>query len=144
MFKLIFIFVTMCFVGCGKSPFLKEPLATGAIKAESIETNVRIFDSEKKIEVKWLTKKNSFDEAQALVFLYSNDKLYDPEESEDISFYLWMESMGHGSSPIFVKRLDKGIYSLSEIYFSMPGDWQLKIDFKKNNKTIVFDYFLNE
>ncbi len=144
MNKFIFIFIVLSIFGCGKSPFLKQPLASGVTKVESIEANIRSIDSEKKIEVKWLTKKNSFEEAQALGFFYLNDKLFDPVDSEDISFYLWMESMGHGSSPIVIKRIDKGIYSLSEIYFSMPGDWQLKIDFKKSNKTIVFDYFLNE
>jgi len=39
---------------------------------------------------------------------------------------LWMPSMGHGSSPTEVNRLDTGTYRASNVFFIMPGEWDLR------------------
>jgi hypothetical protein len=39
---------------------------------------------------------------------------------------LWMPSMGHGSTPVEVQRLDVGTYRASEVFFVMPGEWEIK------------------
>lgn len=50
--------------------------------------------------------------------------------------FLWMPSMGHGSSPIEVTSVSTGIYQLKEIYFTMPGDWTLNLQLKNGNQVI--------
>ena len=42
------------------------------------------------------------------------------------SVVLWMPSMGHGSSPASVQRLDVGTYRAFNLFFVMPGIWQIK------------------
>ena len=43
---------------------------------------------------------------------------------------LWMPSMGHGSSPTTVTELDTGTYRVSDVYFIMPGNWEIKFQLK--------------
>lgn len=51
------------------------------------------------------------------------------------SLLLWMPSMGHGSSPIVVTKLDVGTYRASEVFFTMGGEWDLHFQIK-NGKTV--------
>lgn len=43
---------------------------------------------------------------------------------------LWMPSMGHGSTPTAVTRLDVGTYRASNVFFIMPGEWEIKFQVK--------------
>ena len=52
----------------------------------------------------------------------------------DVSVFLWMPSMGHGSSPVTVNRIDMETYRVFDVFFSMPGDWEIYIQVKKNNE----------
>lgn len=49
---------------------------------------------------------------------------------------LWMPSMGHGSSPTSVQRIDTGIYRATKVYFVMPGPWELKFQFKNTESRV--------
>lgn len=49
---------------------------------------------------------------------------------------LWMPSMGHGSSPTTVTRLESGTYRASRVYFVMPGAWDLRFQNKSGNSVI--------
>ena len=40
---------------------------------------------------------------------------------------VWMPSMGHGSAPTQVTRKTSGVYDVTNVYFSMPGQWQIVI-----------------
>lgn len=53
------------------------------------------------------------------------------------SLILWMSSMGHGSTPTQTSRVDVGTYRASNVFFIMPGDWQLKFQIK--NGTEILD-----
>lgn len=43
---------------------------------------------------------------------------------------LLMPSMGHGSSPTTVTALDIGTYRADNVFFIMPGDWQVRFQIK--------------
>ncbi|MFZ4404342.1 MAG: hypothetical protein ACOYOK_09605 [Pseudobdellovibrionaceae bacterium] len=47
---------------------------------------------------------------------------------------LWMPSMGHGSTPTEVERLDVGTYRVKKVFFVMPGDWDLQFFIKENSE----------
>lgn len=53
-----------------------------------------------------------------------------------LSVVLWMPSMGHGSSPVTIEKLDTGVYRVRRVYFIMPGEWEVRA-FLKNNTTLV-------
>lgn len=46
---------------------------------------------------------------------------------------LWMPSMGHGSAPTQTTRLDVGTYRASNVFFIMPGDWEIRFSVKDEN-----------
>lgn len=40
---------------------------------------------------------------------------------------LWMPGMNHGSTPTEVDRLGPGLYRVREVYFIMPGAWEIRL-----------------
>ncbi|MBK8203587.1 MAG: hypothetical protein IPK68_15090 [Bdellovibrionales bacterium] len=46
---------------------------------------------------------------------------------------LWMSSMGHGSSSTTVEKVDTGSYRAKNVFFIMPGEWELKFQVKDGN-----------
>jgi hypothetical protein len=53
-----------------------------------------------------------------------------------VGLVLWMPSMGHGSSPTRVDRVDVGTYRASDVFFIMPGEWDLRFQFSEDNQVI--------
>lgn len=69
--------------------------------------------------------------AGSLVFKVYRGNVYDdsPVETDFASrptVVLWMPSMGHGSSPTEVHRLDVGTYRATNVFFIMPGEWEIR------------------
>lgn len=52
----------------------------------------------------------------------------------DWSVILWMPSMGHGSTPTRVERLDVGSFRVSSVFFIMPGDWEIRFQLKEGGQ----------
>lgn len=125
---------------CGKSPLLKEKISS-AQKVESMEADRFFKTTNHQIKLIWSTPRSTFEEGKAIIILLKSGN---PTalENEQLDAYLWMKSMGHGSSPIVIRNLGNGIYELSEIYFTMPGDWQLHLAIKNGN-TIIDDIEYN-
>ena len=46
---------------------------------------------------------------------------------QSIEVELVMPSMGHGSAPVHVERLDKQHFEVSEAYFPMEGEWMIVV-----------------
>lgn len=51
-----------------------------------------------------------------------------------MSVVLWMPSMGHGSSPVAVERLDVGTYRAKDVFFVMKGEWEIRFQLKDGNE----------
>ncbi len=134
MLKNIIVICAFLFTSCGKSPLLKEKVGN-IQKTESLETDRFFKTTNQQVKLLWLTSRSTTEEGKAIIILYKNGT---PTilENYQLDAYLWMKSMGHGSSPIVVKNLGDGIYELSEIYFTMAGDWQLHLTLKNGNNQI--------
>lgn len=65
----------------------------------------------------------------------------DLESTPDV--LLWMPSMGHGSSPTVVTPLGGGLYRATDVFFIMPGEWQIKFQLKATDKTVSDEAILN-
>lgn len=62
----------------------------------------------------------------------------------NLKVYLWMPSMGHGSSPTKIEKVAPGLYRISSLEFIMKGDWELRVEIlvkDQSNKEIVRDQF---
>lgn len=53
-----------------------------------------------------------------------------------VEVILWMPSMGHGSSPVVVNSIDQKKWLASEVFFIMPGDWEIRFQLKRNEEVI--------
>ena len=130
----LLIFIVLTLTSCGKSPLLKElSKETGNIQA--MESTRSFNTTSQSIQLNWITGINTNEEGKAIIILTKNGAFYD-DRNYSLGAYLWMKSMGHGSSPIVVTKLTNGVYQLSELYFSMTGDWQLHLTLNKNNSIV--------
>lgn len=74
-----------------------------------------------------------------LKFFKYNEKTHFPEMvqiTNTVLVKLWMPSMGHGSRPVKVTELENGIYSVENVSFIMPGDWDIEINILQNSQVI--------
>lgn len=65
---------------------------------------------------------------------------------------LFMPSMGHGSRPTQVTRSQEGaeaaaqeVYKVTQVYFTMPGEWEIQVELLHGKKRVdraVFKYEL--
>lgn len=69
--------------------------------------------------------------------LGSDNQLVPQTPPASLTVVLWMPSMGHGSSPVSITALSTGLYRVSNVWFSMPGEWLIQVKFK--NQTAVLD-----
>lgn len=44
--------------------------------------------------------------------------------------------MGHGSTPTQILKVDTGSYRANNVYFVMPGDWELKFQIKEGSSVL--------
>lgn len=59
-----------------------------------------------------------------------------PVAPNEFSILLWMPSMGHGSVPVKVEPQSPTRYRVHNVFFIMPGDWEVRIYLKEQNSTV--------
>jgi hypothetical protein len=85
-------------------------------KASSSESGVLVFKS---------YRLNVFDQTPIEVDLQSKPNVV-----------LWMPSMGHGSTPTETSRMDQGTYQSKNVFFIMPGEWEMRFQIKNDTEVI--------
>lgn len=79
------------------------------------------------------------EEAGSFLFRLSRDLPDGGREPVDLAplkVVLWMPSMGHGSSPTTVQRLGPGSYRASSVFFSMPGEWEIRFQLREGQNVV--------
>lgn len=135
MKSLFFIFLFLT-ISCGKSPFEKDTSSendqslgefSSYITVSSSEDRSSRSDDNKNLKYKlngvWEVGPNLEDENKLLFVILGENG----ERVSDLNLhiYIWMPTMGHGSFPISVVEIADGIYEFSEIFFTMPGLWDI-------------------
>ncbi len=133
IFRFLF-FIAPSLVTAGESPkcelYFKKVQACGQIewvvKPKKVEIPTPKDQAEFKIQ---FFKKNRTHEKYTL--------------AETIRVKLFMPSMGHGSQPTSVSQETDdqghpipGSYRVKDVLFSMPGDWEIRVELKKHDKVI--------
>ncbi|MES2767598.1 MAG: serine protease spb1 [Bdellovibrionota bacterium] len=57
-------------------------------------------------------------------------------ESATLEVILWMPSMGHGSSPTSVQKVNSSTFDVSNVYFIMDGDWEIRFVLKNGSQVL--------
>ncbi|WP_413287973.1 FixH family protein [Bdellovibrio sp. HCB337] len=83
-------------------------------------------------------KKPTETDAGSFVLEFHGD--LDPSQFVDLivplHVVLWMPSMGHGSSPVTIDHLGMGQYRVSKVFFSMRGEWEIRIQLKRGDAVV--------
>lgn len=82
-------------------------------------------------QITWLKTPSSTDAAEFTLELSGDTALFD-----DVSILLWMRSMGHGSAPVKIQKISATQYHVTNVYFIMPGDWDVRLTLKKAGQNI--------
>lgn len=64
-----------------------------------------------------------------------DQSMFPVDPPHELDFVLWMPSMGHGSSPASLAKVDIGSYRITDVYFVMRGEWELIFRLKNGEQT---------
>jgi hypothetical protein len=124
-----FALISLMFVmsSCGDSLFSESQVRKMPRGLEGIEGELEFLQSNLSLEIIWRKGPLVLEESNLIVVLKANDELKSLEKF-NLKAKLWMPSMGHGSYPIMVKNLGNGVFDLSEVFFSMEGNWDFQFE----------------
>ena len=114
--------VLFLLIGCGESPFLNDE---GELRdVQAVESELYLKESEVSVNAFWQDGPYVGDESTILIILQGRNGM---TYKEEISFgiKLWMPGMGHGSFPVTLEKIADGIFLASEVFFTMPGYWDI-------------------
>jgi hypothetical protein len=132
-----------CLAGCARPEYLSNDshLTADAEKTQT-STAATLNKSGLHLSLKWKEMQKDDDSMGAFWLQIWRPNLADQspvpvDTADEVQVHLLMPSMGHGSSPVHVQRIDVGTYLVEDVYFSMPGDWAIQVQLK--NATGVSD-----
>ena len=130
LFKILSI--SLILVGCIQPKYApKEELNPNA---EIKSCPHKLSSSGKCVSLDWEVLPTEEDFGQFLIKIWQPNLADESEFVEDVSVFLWMPSMNHGSSPVTIKQVDIGTYRVNDVFFTMPGEWEIHIQLKNNNE----------
>lgn len=140
-------------VSCAKPNYQDDPQArpkppTGPVVGKIARSGELSFPSENLYgDVAWDSRPTTRTEGVLILGFWSADDVAGPWRSpeNELSIYLWMPKMGHGSAPAKIERLEDGSIRVSHLYFFMPGQWEIHIQLKRGGETVeskVLDFEL--
>lgn len=136
------LLVLLFLVGCGESPLLNHDSEKGfsltdISRAES--DDFRFKKSELSFSLAWDQSPHMGENKFTLKIWNSasgtvNGPYVDP--TNNLHIFLWMPSMGHGSSPVKITKTQPGVYEVTNVYFIMGGKWELKLQLLNDGKLV--------
>lgn len=124
-------------MGCAKPNYQNE--AFQVLQESSGASGKDVFDfsqSDIQVQIQWKNNPTEKNENELILKFLNKSNSSAIDLNYNLAVSLWMPSMGHGSSPVKIEKLDIGVYRVSRIYFIMPGEWDLRIQLK-DNSTVV-------
>lgn len=93
------------------------------------------------VQITWITEPTQNTKGQFLLKTFrsnlaDNTPILDDLKGE-LHVDLWMPSMGHGSSPVSLQKLDTGTYKVSDVFFIMPGEWEIRFKLKDSTGQLI-------
>lgn len=139
---LISLFLTL--ISCGDSPLLnhEDESTTPQSNIDGLTTSQNSFRLDGvsyKTNINWTKGPYSSPalESKILISLLdTNGNLINLPPAYHLELWGYMPSMGHGTAyDGYIEHLGQGTYMNFELFFNMPGDWEINIEIKKGSKT---------
>ena len=125
MKNIYLCFLAFLLMACGDSHRINDETSF----SENIDSNCQFYFKTENLCLTTSWEIHPTSETFGSMLLTFTDK-DQPERiispKNDPTVVLWMTSMGHGSSPVTMERIEDGRYRASNIYFIMPGPWDIK------------------
>ena len=127
--NLLFICVLM---GCAEPKY--APAASEPAREQDATdiTCVAKFSDSACVTLAW-EKIQTEDDFGSFIFKTYDSELFLSDFLNPITVVLWMPSMGHGSTPVKVEKLEPGTYRASQVFFTMKGDWEIRFQRKEGH-----------
>jgi hypothetical protein len=134
--KLPYLFLILLLLASCAKPRYVDGLE-GRIDGISGECGFLFTSEDLCLKTEWTQKptESTYGE-MTLSFVDRNDQSRFVDPITEPFIVLWMPSMGHGSSPVKVERLDVGKFRASEIFFIMPGQWDIRYQLKDGSHVV--------
>ena len=135
MLKYILVFMFFI-VSCAKPNYVPTPGKN--VDGISGECEIYFAEDDVCLRTEWEQKPTESTFGSMLLKFYHKDHpetFISPTHTPFI--LLWMPSMGHGSSPVTMTFIEEGVYRASDIFFIMPGPWDIRYQLKNGNDVVV-------
>jgi YtkA-like len=131
----LLLIISLVSLSCSKPHYI----GNGESRIENISTRCEyVFKDEQLcLETKWETLPSESEYGSMLLtFTDKDDPARVISPKNDPQIVLWMPSMGHGSSPVTMTLIQDGVYRASEIFFIMPGPWEIRFQLKDGSRIV--------
>lgn len=136
MFGKILLFGSLVFwsVGCARPQYIQKPQGDGISLQSQDSLTTQFANSELMGSVKWILIPTESENGSFILRVFKQDAVDGFPILQDLSdnpkIKLWMPSMNHGSTPVTVNRVGVGTYEVTNVFFIMPGQWEILIKIK--------------
>jgi hypothetical protein len=141
MLKHIF-FLSFLLGACAKPHYLEEQ---NSISQNSTGDCPYYFSSEDLcLRTRWdvIPSEGAF-AIMTLTFFAKDTPSISIQPKNNPEVVLWMPSMGHGSSPVTITSQEMGIFRASDIYFIMPGPWEIRYQLRDESNHVADESIQN-
>ena len=138
--KNLFLTSLLLLSACARPDYLNPSEINGAQNSVHQSCTLNLAQSGLCASLTWTQGPVSPTESEFILKFWNatgsseNGPYVDPTNT--LAVVLWMPSMGHGSSPVTIERLEPGVYRVRRVYFIMPGEWEIRT-FLKNGATVI-------
>jgi hypothetical protein len=135
-----FVLSLIFLIGCADPTYLPSDSNSGQNQQQEASCSVAFKNSGNCIDWKW-EKMPTESEMGAFYFKTYRKNTVDGsaillDQASVPQIVLWMPSMNHGSSPVSTGQEDTGTYRATNVFFIMPGEWEIKFQIKDGNQVI--------
>jgi hypothetical protein len=136
MIRLFFIIFMIVFASCGDSHIVNNDPSRLVQTAES-ECPFHFQSEDLCLEMSWevMPTDTTFG-SMVLTFTDKKNRDLQITPKRDPFVVLWMTSMGHGSSPVTVEPIEAGKFRINDVFFIMPGPWDIKYQLKDEDEVV--------
>jgi len=138
--KLKYLFTFLILMGlnsCGDSPFLNEESPSSEVVGNQNLTSEGLLLNGEQLKIQPFWREGPFVLNQSRLLIVVTDLEGVPVTPElELKVMLWMPDMGHGSFPVDVVEIDEGVFEAKEIFFTMPGYWDIHFQLTQSEEVL--------
>lgn len=137
--KFLFLLAMHLFlISCAQPKYEKINRGSNNQKATEQKNSIEFFKSDLSAYVVWQESpvENKKLEMSLRFYNLKNDQPVVASINHELKVFLWMPDMNHGSAPVSLEKISDHEYKIKNIYFIMPGFWQIHFQILNNESLL--------